>query len=106
MKIGKCELEYHVDYINRKIHILDLDQPMRRTLTNEISPDFQKRFVAQEELLQDCLEFDWICYGTDGIICSYSNYNFKYQNPKLPYLFEPYVKEMDNRRHPYTRGMA
>lgn len=105
MRIENTDIEYHVDYIEKKIHLLDLDRDQARSLTNTISPDFQKRMVEQEGLLQDVLNFDWICYASDGIICSYSNYNFKFMNPKLPYLFEPFIEEMVKRRVTYKRGI-
>jgi hypothetical protein len=98
MKVGNTELLYYIDYVGKRIHLLDMDGQGRTSLTNAIDPTFQKLFVEKEMLMTDILEFDWICYGTDGIIASYSNYNFKYMNPKLPYLHKPFVDIMAERR--------
>jgi hypothetical protein len=98
MRVGNTEVLYYIDYIGKRIHLLDLDNAGRRSLTNAIDPTFQKLFIEQEMLMEDVLEFDWICYATDGIIASYKNYNFKYMNPKLPYLHAPFVEIMGQRR--------
>jgi hypothetical protein len=98
MKVGNTELLYYIDYVGKRIHLLDMDGQGRTSLTNAIDPTFQKLFVEKEMLMTDILEFDWICYGTDGIIAAYSNYNFKYMNPKLPYLHKPFVDIMAERR--------
>jgi|SRR3954465_9874378 hypothetical protein len=98
MKVGNTELLYYIDYVGKRIHLLDMDGQGRTSLTNAIDPTFQKLFVEQEMLMTDILEFDWICYGTDGIIASYRNYNFKFMNPKLPYLHKPFVDIMAERR--------
>lgn len=101
MIIGNSKIEYFVDYINKKVHLLDLDNFGTRSLTNAICPEFQNKLIEQENLLKDVVDFEWICYGTDGIIASYKEYNFKYCNPKLPYLHEPYKEVMKKRKERY-----
>lgn len=98
MKINNTELDYHVDYINKKVHLLDMDSSSNNNLVNTMSPDFQIKLVEHEGLMQDVLDFEWICYGLDGIIASYRNYNFKLVNPKLPYLHRPYKLTMESRK--------
>src|SRR3954466_2323569 len=105
MDLGKVEIDFHVDYINKKVHLLDLNQNTSFGLFDVISPDLKTKFAQDHDFMMDVLTFDWICYGRDGIVCSYDNYNFKYMNPKLPYLHEPYLDEMEKRRHRYSRGM-
>lgn len=91
-------LEYHVDYINKKIHLLDLSKATRGQIVNNISPDYQKRLIEAQGLMQDVIDFDWICYGSDGLITSYQNYNFKIINYKLPYLHKPYKIICEGRK--------
>ena len=98
MKVNNTELDYYVDYINKKIHLLDMERDTSKSLANIISPDFQNKLIEQEGLLQDILDFDWVCYCYDGIIASYRNYNFKLVNPKLPYLHRPYKLTMESRK--------
>lgn len=101
MRIGDSELEYFVDYLNKRIHILDLDHSGMRTLTNAIDPTFQRKFVEQEHLLSDVLDFQWLCYATDGIIAEYRNYNFKFVPRDERNLHQPYVKKMEERKNKY-----
>lgn len=99
MRLGNTSFEYFIDYINKKIHLLDLDQSRTMSLTNAIDPTFQQKLVDAECLLKDVLDFEWLCYGTDGIVASYRNYNFKFANHKLPYLHQPYLEIMTKRRN-------
>lgn len=98
VRINNTELEYFIDFITKKMHLLDLDNSGTKTLTNAIDPHFQQALIDQENLLQDIIDFEWLVYATDGIIASYSDYNFKFVNPKLPYLHKPYVDVMKKRR--------
>lgn len=98
MLIDNTEVTYFIDYINKKMHVLDSDSPGRMSLTNAIDPHFQKRLLEQENLLQDIIDFEWFCYGTDGIIASYHDYNFKYVNAKLPWVHKPFLDVMMKRR--------
>jgi hypothetical protein len=98
MLVGNTEVIYFIDYLGKRVHLLDMNSPGRMSLTNAIDPTFQKKFVEQEQLLKDIIEFDWLCYGTDGIIAAYSNYNFKFVNQKLPWVHQPFVEEMIKRR--------
>lgn len=105
MKVNKTELDYHVDYLNKKIHLLDKSGfPGQTSLTNSLDPDFKKSLIAQESLLQDVLDFDWICYSCEGFIALYTDFNFKMVSPKLPYLHEPFLKYMQQKRKDFGRG--
>ena len=98
MKIDDTHFEYYVDYITKKVHLLDLNHFGTQSLTNAICPDFQAKLIEEENLLTDVIDFEWLCYGTDGIIASYKDYNFKFANYKLPYLYPPYLEVMGKRR--------
>jgi hypothetical protein len=99
MQLGETQFEYYIDYINKKIHLLDWTQRSSGNLVNNISPDYQKRFLEAEALMQDVIDFDWIIYGSDGLISSYRNYNFKILNVKLPYLHKPYKVICESRKN-------
>jgi hypothetical protein len=98
MLVGNTELIYFIDYIGKRIHLLDMNTPGRMSLTNSIDPTFQQKFIDQEQLLNDILDFEWICYGSDGIIASYKNYNFKFVNQKLPWVHKPFLEALAERR--------
>lgn len=98
MQLGETQFEYHIDYINKKVHLLDWTQSTNGNLVNNISPDYQKSFIKAEALLQDVIDFDWICYGSDGLITAYKNYNIKILNHKLPYLHRPYKIICEGRK--------
>lgn len=106
MRINDTELEYFIDYINKIIHLMDLDNSGTRSLTNAIDPTFQKMFIEQESLLKDVYDFKWICYGTDGIITEYRTYNFNFISSHYnELLHEPYVSKMKERtQRRYGRG--
>jgi hypothetical protein len=98
MKIDNVEFEYFIDYINKKIHLLDSGNVNMKNLINTITPEFQKLFIEKESLLADLIEFEWICYSSDGIIASYNDYSVKLMNPKLPYLHKPFKVLAETRR--------
>ena len=97
VKVGKTEIDYFCDYLARVIHIMDRNSYATQSLTNAIDPNWQKEFVYQEKLLKDVLDFDWYCYGTDGIVCKYSNWNFKYIADHS-FLHQPFVDVMSKRK--------
>jgi hypothetical protein len=94
MRIGNTNIEYHIDYVNKKFHVLDIENSGVAKLTNCIDPTYQKKVIEHENLLQDLLDFEWVCYSPDGYVASYLNYNFKVLSPKLPYLHKPYLDYM------------
>jgi hypothetical protein len=98
MRLDNTHFDYYVDYITKKIHLLDLNNFSTMTLTNAMCPEFQAKLIEKESLLSDVIDFEWLCYGTDGLIASYRNYNFKFANSKLPYLYPPYLEKMEKRR--------
>lgn len=98
MKVGNTEIEFHIDYVNKKFHLVDLDNTGMHKLTNYIDPTYQKKLIEQESLLSDLIDFEWICYSNDGYIASYLNYNFKILSPKVPYLFKPYLDYMQKTK--------
>jgi hypothetical protein len=98
MNIGNTDIEYHIDYVNKKMHLLDLNVSEINKLTNQIDPTYQRKVIDHEGLLQDLLDFEWICYANDGYVASYLNYNFKILSPKLPYLHKPYLEIIQQRR--------
>jgi hypothetical protein len=98
MIFGNTEIRYHIDYLQKKIHLLDLKERGTKLLINEISPQYQEELVKHEQLLQDVLNFDWYCYLQDGLILLYNDYNTKFVSAKLPYLYSPFVEIMKERR--------
>jgi hypothetical protein len=99
VKVGACEVLYHIDYVGRAVHLLDKNNG-GRTLTNSIDPSWQKQFIYQEMLLTDILDFDWYCYATDGIVATYCNYNFNFIKDYSK-LHAPYLDVMRQRGEYY-----
>ena len=92
MKIDNIELEYHIDYLQRKIHLLDLGPRHSQTLLNIISPEFQKKFVKQEALLIDIVDFDWVLYCGSGLVILYSNYTANIVGKSEKWLYTPFKR--------------
>lgn len=97
VRVGNVDIEYHVDYLGRAIHILDKHKHSNQTLTNCIDPDWQRELIYKEQLLRDVYDFEWFCYGTDGIICSYRNWNFNFISD-FTRLHQPFVEVLKARR--------
>lgn len=98
MLIDNTEIHFTIDEILKKVHILDLDKYGRRSLTNAIDPGFQAKIIQKIGLAPEVLEYEWICYGMDGIVASYQDYNFKFRAYDVPYLHKPYLDVMGERR--------
>ena len=102
-EIKGTKLEYFIDYINKRIHLFDLDNYGSTTLSNNLDPTFQQKLIDQECLLSDVMDFKWICYGTDGIIAEYRNYNFNIISHDMRLTHEPYIEKMKERRNHWKR---
>lgn len=79
MKKGKDYI-YHVDYLERTVHILELNQRSQGGLINQIDPSWQHRFIDDHHLLQDVYEFEWYIYSSNGMVTKYRNYNLSFVN--------------------------
>jgi hypothetical protein len=99
MLVNNTELVYFIDYLGKRIHILDLNFPGRTKIANAIDPIFQQKVIDEGQLLKDILDFEWFIYAHDGIIGNYKEYNFRLVNPRMPYLHKPYLDEMLQRRN-------
>lgn len=100
MHILGMELEYFIDYVGNRIHILEKSASINKQLFNTISPDFQKQLVEEQFLLTDVLDFDWILYDLNGLIVAYTDYNMKLVNRKMPFVHEPYIEAA--RKHKFS----
>lgn len=99
VKIDGCEILYHIDYVGKTVHLLDKNNG-GRTLTNSLCDKWKKQFVFQEMLLTDVLDFDWFCYATDGIVCTFNNSNFEFVKDYTQ-LHKPYLEAMRQRGEYY-----
>lgn len=100
---AKFSLYYDGEF--KKLHLLDLDEPGSRSVTNAVDMNFFlqinatlfNRYNHQTELK----ELDIYLYGTDGIICEYlpdsMGGEFKHTAPNDPHLYEPFKKTCANR---------
>jgi hypothetical protein len=87
--------EYFIDYLKRKVHLLNVESNSYKKLSNIIDPEFQKNFIKTENLLLDLMDFDWILYESTGIIIIYKNYSIAIVSPKLPYLHKPFLEKLN-----------
>lgn len=105
MKINNTEFEYQIDYVKRKVHMLDMKSAISgESLANAMDSEFARIFIKQECLLQDIVDFDWIIYMSNGMIANFKDYNFSIISPRLPYLHKPYLDAMQQRRKGFGRG--
>lgn len=98
MRVQNVEIDYFIDYINNKAHIIELKKSPMNALINNINSQFQQELVETESLLNDVLDFDWICYCADGLIIKYRDYNYRIINKKLPFLYSPFV-ELNRKKY-------
>lgn len=96
MEIGGINLEYYIDYINRRVHILDRER-IGNKLVNTISPQWMEEFIQHENLLIGLMDFDWLCYATNGIILLYKDYNIQIVSSDTSLIYRPYVEYMKNK---------
>jgi hypothetical protein len=92
VQFENAKFEYYVDYVEKRIHIKDHESAHTYSVMNQISPDFQKWLVREEELLIDVLEFDWYLYTGNDIVARWSDYTFKFITPTESSVYKPYLK--------------
>lgn len=97
MRIKDTDILYFIDYISKRIHIIDLQTAGKSRIENIIDPGFQQELIEKEQLLEDILDFEWIVYGIYSVIASYKNYNFRFLNKKLPWLHQPFLDMLEER---------
>lgn len=95
MKIDGIRLQLFVDYLEKRVHLLD-SNPHGQNLANAMCPEFQKKIIESEQLLSDVADFEWLLY-VGKIIISYKNYDVKMVNSKLPYVHKPFIKTIEDR---------
>lgn len=96
MKINGIKLQYFIEYLEKRVHLLD-SNPIGQNLANTMCPDFQKKFIEAERLLSDVAEFEWLIY-CGNLIISYQNYDIKMVSSKLPYVHKPFTKALEDRQ--------
>lgn len=97
----------YVDAVAKQLHILDLDEPNRRTVTNNASRDFLIRlnnFLISELGNNYGVQFmENILYGTDGVAAHFDivDQDFKPVDP-VRALYPPFDKILRDR---YAEGI-
>lgn len=97
MKLKDIEFEYFIDYINKRVHLLNRENGFK-LLSDRIDYRFQKDFIEEESLLVDVIDFDWFLYEVNGIIVLYKNSNYQLVNPVMPFLHKEYVEKLGRNR--------
>lgn len=77
MRIKNIEIDYHIDYVERKVHIKEISASSHSQLLNVIGSDFKEELIEREDLLIEALEFDWYCYGAGGLILVSKEYGLQ-----------------------------
>jgi len=98
LKINGIEIKFHVDYIERIIHLFDVNSSHIQSLVNNISPSFQKDLIQQGQLLLDVLDFEWVCYSLNAPIFGYKDYNLYFINETEKRLYEPYRRVLKDSK--------
>jgi hypothetical protein len=69
MKVKNLYVEYHIDYLKRQVHVLEKGRPVYHdNLPSNIGEEFQKNLIEQGCLLKDAIEFEWLCYCSNGLV--------------------------------------
>lgn len=102
-KIGNTEFALYYDGEFKKLHILDLDQPNRMTVTNAACQPFFSAIDAylmfNYNIKASWEEYDIYLYGTDGIISEFEpgTNAFKHVEPWDGHIYDPF-KKISNQR--------
>lgn len=84
--------DYYIDYLNRRVHVLEKGKPLySNNLPNQMGTDFQKRFIEKERILKDVLDFEWLCYSSDGLVLLYKKHNLSLASGKVERLHKPFL---------------
>jgi hypothetical protein len=60
-------------------------------LLNIIDPHFQMEVIEKGYLLIDVMDFDWICYGSGGLIMEYKDYSLMFVSKEDNRLHKPFM---------------
>lgn len=91
MKILNTEIEYFIDYLDNKIHILDKSKSYYNDLPNSIGPEFQKELIEKDHLLLDIISFEWVCYCAGGFVLVYNSRTLRIISATEKWLHRPYM---------------
>jgi hypothetical protein len=91
MKINNIELTYFINYLEKTVHLKDLNHFRNRYLLNEVSPSFKKKIIESESLLTDVLGFEWLIYCSDGLVMEYKDYNLTFVTKEDKRLHKPFL---------------
>jgi hypothetical protein len=94
MKIKNIEVTYLIEYIEKRIHVLDLSNSNYGGLQNVIGPDFQKELIEKEHLLIDVMDFDWVLYCSGGLVMTYKGYNLNLVSKTEKWLHAPFLSRI------------
>lgn len=94
MKIDNIEIIYFIDYIGRKVHILEVSKSTQSIL-NAIGPQFQKELIEKELLLIDVMDFEWLIYALGGLVMAYKDYNLVFVDKTDKKLHSPFIAQSE-----------
>lgn len=96
MLVGELELEYYIDYLEKRFHLLEKDRMMFRGLPNLIDSDFQRKIIKQENLLLGVLDFEWVLYCSSGLVMTYKDFNLQLMPKYEKWLHRPFLDVIDD----------
>ena len=97
MIIDDIKFDYHINYLERSVHLLDLTNSHYKTLLNAMCPDFAKKLIEEEALLQDVLSFDWFCYAQTGLIMEFDGRGLQFISKGDKRLHTPYMGHIEDK---------
>jgi hypothetical protein len=93
MRIKNISFTYFIDYLGRRIHLLEAKgNSVYQSLANSMSPQFKNELIESEALLMDVKEFDWIIYSYGGLILSHTGYSMSILSKSEDCLYQPYLE--------------
>jgi hypothetical protein len=93
LRINNVSFSYHIDYINRRIHLLEAKgNSVYQSLANAMSPQFKKQVIDQELLLEDTIEFEWIVYSFGGLVLRSIGFSLDIVSKEETYLHKAYLE--------------
>ena len=92
MKVENIEVEFFIDYLNKRIHVLEKGRSLyNQSLPNIIGTEFQKSFIEQQNLLIDVMNFEWFCYCSNGLVLLFKGRGLNLVSDTSEMLYKPFL---------------
>lgn len=94
ISIVRCLI--HVDQLNKRIHVLDVNEKNTTSVTNGID-SIQNKILERHNLTGNVSDWLWVLYGTDGVVSLYDGTFTIAPNDVINPKFEEMAKRLSSK---------